>query len=376
MGELSNSMQDLVAGIRASLESRRVVISEMKSDTHNLLERFDLERRDVADGLQDMAHVLKKQLSSDKSALIETTEQFLNHVRSTHQQTADTLRATFATANAQRTFNEAARHQATQQFMTGIHSAYEDMSHALEAQLASDKSTLMETTEQFLNDVRSVHQSMADALKAQLSSDKSALIATTEGFLNDVRSAHQQMADALKARLSSDKNAMTEAIERFLKDVRFAHQLMTDALNQNLSAAHAHRSSIEAARQETTQQFIGELADDHRLAQEIWRGKGFVPHPIAEEETVEETAPTVVEEVKAEPVPTEEERTFSPANRISEVIANHPEGIRLVDIGNELGVEWRSLIGTVTSLLDEGSIYKIDNLYYPKSGDRESEGDV
>jgi len=46
------------------------------------------------------------------------------------------------------------------------------------------------------------------------------------------------------------------------------------------------------------------------------------------------------------------------------VLRAHSEGIRLVDIGNELGVDWRSLITFTKRLLDEGRIEKIDHHYY------------
>ena len=52
-------------------------------------------------------------------------------------------------------------------------------------------------------------------------------------------------------------------------------------------------------------------------------------------------------------------------NRILRVIEKHPEGIKLVDLGNALGVNWRTLIGPVGSLLEEEKIGKVDSIYYP-----------
>jgi len=51
--------------------------------------------------------------------------------------------------------------------------------------------------------------------------------------------------------------------------------------------------------------------------------------------------------------------------RVLGIVRGHVDGIRLVDIGNELGVDWRSLVGVAKSLLEEGTIEKIDCLYYP-----------
>jgi hypothetical protein len=61
----------------------------------------------------------------------------------------------------------------------------------------------------------------------------------------------------------------------------------------------------------------------------------------------------------------QEKKPLNEQDRVLQVIEAHPDGIRLVDIGNQLGVDWRGLIGTTKSLLDGGKIEKIDYLYYP-----------
>ena len=96
--------------------------------------------------------------------------------------------------------------------------------------------------------------------------------------------------------------------------------------------------------------------------------KKVVPEAVAVEEVVEEeVVEEAVEKPAVESAPSDEERVL-------EVIARHPEGIKLVDIGNELGVNWRSFIGTTKSLVDEGKVEKIDTVYYPRGGPHEEEG--
>lgn len=53
------------------------------------------------------------------------------------------------------------------------------------------------------------------------------------------------------------------------------------------------------------------------------------------------------------------------ARRVLSVIQAHSEGIRLVEIGEELGVNWRLLIVHVNDLLQRGLIRKEDRKYYP-----------
>ena len=193
-----------------------------------------------------------------------------------------------------------------------------------------------------------------------------------QGVVDDIKSS----AESRGVKVSEIKSDTHNLIERF----RLEHQDMANALREKLS-------SDDTTLREATQQFMNELASDRREAQEIWR-RGFVsvveeaaPEPVVKEEVEEEVAPQpVVEEKAAEEAVPEEEETApelateevegeeaapSPEEQVLKVIARYPEGIRLVDIGNELGVDWRSLIGVVKQLEDR--IEKIDNLYYPKS---------
>ena len=52
-------------------------------------------------------------------------------------------------------------------------------------------------------------------------------------------------------------------------------------------------------------------------------------------------------------------------SQVLRVIRKHPDGMKLVEVGNALGVNWRTLIGAMDSLLKEGKIGKVDNIYYP-----------
>lgn len=53
---------------------------------------------------------------------------------------------------------------------------------------------------------------------------------------------------------------------------------------------------------------------------------------------------------------------------VLETIRLHPEGIALPDLGNELGVNWRGLLETVRSLVNDGEIERIQQLFYATQG--------
>ena len=52
-------------------------------------------------------------------------------------------------------------------------------------------------------------------------------------------------------------------------------------------------------------------------------------------------------------------------NRILRVIERHPEGILTVDVGNEIGVDWRRVLGITHCLVDEGLVEQVEHNLYP-----------
>jgi hypothetical protein len=55
----------------------------------------------------------------------------------------------------------------------------------------------------------------------------------------------------------------------------------------------------------------------------------------------------------------------SEEQKVLKIVRENPEGISLVDIGNRMGVNWRSLIGVVQILLKKRKIHRIDGVYFP-----------
>ena len=212
-------------------------------------------------------------------------------------------------------------------------------------------------------------QDMAEALSEKLSSNNAANKEATKQYLNSVKADLQNMAEALSEKLSSNNTASKEATKQYLDNVKADLRSMAEALSEKLS-------SNNTANKEATKQYMDELASDRGAAQRIWREGfgGMIEKPIQpvveKEVVVESPAQPVSEEVAVEepvqPV-AEKEAESSFEKQIPEVIAGHPEGIKLVDIGNELGVDWRGLISIIKPLIDDGKIEKIESLYYPKS---------
>ena len=50
--------------------------------------------------------------------------------------------------------------------------------------------------------------------------------------------------------------------------------------------------------------------------------------------------------------------------RVLRIIESHPEGVRALDIGNELGVDWRLVLVAARSLADAGLAQQVDQNFY------------
>ena len=50
--------------------------------------------------------------------------------------------------------------------------------------------------------------------------------------------------------------------------------------------------------------------------------------------------------------------------KVLQIIQDHPEGVRALDVGNELGVDWRRVLGITRTLANAGLVEQIDQDFY------------
>ena len=209
--------------------------------------------------------------------------------------------------------------------MKGIHNVNQAQAKTLRGKLSSQEKTRAQATRRFMEEIKKC----IGEIRVEVSEIRSG----THNFTERLRMEHGDMAKALREKLSSEERARAQATQEFMEEV---HQFMEEVQQTTNQGRDAVR------------EMLGEIDSDLQQAGQIWRKKG----KIATE------APAEKEEIKKKP---EEEK-----DKVLEVITRHPEGVKLIDIGNELGVDWRTLIGPTKSLVDEGEVEKIDTMYYPK----------
>ena len=174
----------------------------------------------------------------------------------------------------------------------------------------------------------------------------------THQFMGEIHRLHEQR----RVTVSELRSDAYNSIKRF----GLERQDMAKTVRERFSSeGQALQEAVQAIRA-AAQAMVGEVVADRCQAHQHWTErlkKKVTPEAVAEAAAEVEAQPEVQD---ARPLPLEE--------RVLDVITRHPGGIRLVDIGNDLGVDWRSLLGTSRTIVEEDKVERIDNLYYPKGG--------
>jgi predicted transcriptional regulator of viral defense system len=54
---------------------------------------------------------------------------------------------------------------------------------------------------------------------------------------------------------------------------------------------------------------------------------------------------------------------MSDEEKVLGILREYPQGIKLVNVGNQMGVNWRTLVGIIQTLLKKGEVYRINGVY-------------
>ena len=224
----------------------------------------------------------------------------------------------------------------------GMRSIVDEIRSSKEARSAAGRQ-LREDIGVRLSEIRSDTHNLMERFHREGTERKTA----TGEMLGDFRKADTERKATVDELKGNTKDMM--------KDFHKANSELKGNVKDMLGDFHQANSEFKGAVSE----MVREFASDHRQAHQIWTEglKGRIKPKAAVEEAEEK--PKVKEKPKAEVGPPDVEKVL-------EVITGHAEGIRLIDIGNELGVDWRTLIGATKSLVDGGQVEKIENMYYPK----------
>lgn len=192
--------------------------------------------------------------------------------------------------------------------------------------------------------------------------------------------AHQTMAQALKgdlAKCHSDRaqaeGQRTAGFQCWIKQLSTEHQAMASSQKAHLAQCHNDRSQIEAQRHAQASAWLGGVATARYAAHADWlhmaetvrgiraRNTGCVakaPTAPNTEEVSEEEAVTRVQVGQVTP------EFSSLRGKAFEYLAGRPDGTRLTELEQAIGISRVQMARIMRSLMDEGKAEKRGQLYF------------
>jgi len=410
----ADDLKRLAEEMVGAYEARVSVISDIKQETANLLGAFGKSREEMAKELRAELAKVKPDLEAteserravDQAEIKERTGYIaglLDDYDKAHQEMSDNLRAELAKVKPDLDAAEGKRKKEDQaevkqrsidieNLLSDFDKTHAEMTKELRAELARIKPEIQATeSERKAADQAEIKQRSIDI----------------ENLLADFDKAHAEMTKELRAELArvkpgiqateSERKATDQAkiserdkyIEELLSDFDKAHAKMSAELRAELAKVKPELEAAESERKAKDQAEIRETAAAWKgllSAIQTARGGTVVAGPVeveaaVEVKTVEETIEEPAEEATIEE-PAEEAAVEEPVEeaepemekaeqedlggRILDLIEDNPEGLKMTQIADMLGIEnWRSLIPAMRELMDDGEIKKEDTQYFP-----------
>ena len=187
-------------------------------------------------------------------------------------------------------------------------------------------------TEETLKNLQDVHKEMSLEQRKNLAKGVENRIKEVSKMMEDFKVAHSQMSKELKEDLSKINPELKSKVSGMLKDFHSTQDKL-----------RAELEKVSLSWQQTASIMQGKRS-----------GVKTVPE-VLEKKIIKEKLPEKAKIVEK----------LSDKEQVLVLIKKHLEGLKLTEIGVELGKDWRWYIPTVKELMGENKIRKETNLYYP-----------
>jgi len=224
---------------------------------------------------------------------------------------------------------------------------------------------LKKETEETLKNFQDVHKKMSLDQREYLSKYKENLEGEVKETLKGFRLSLEKMGGDLRKDLAKGVERRKEEVSKTLDDFKVSHLQMSKELKENLSKFNQEIKSEVSKMLDDFDSTQDKVRAELQKASLSWqktasilqeKRSGAKPIPkVLEKKTVEEALP------KKAKISEE----LSDKKQVLRLTKGHPEGMKLTEIGAELGKDWRWYIPIVKELMEESKIRKEENLYYP-----------
>jgi len=298
---IADSMKEITEDIITSYGVRVKAVGDLAADTHKTLKGFSSDRKKMGKEQAETLSIFVEDLS-------KSVEDMLKKFRKNHKQ----------------------------------------MSGEQEKSLADFVADLTKNVGNMMKGIQKEHKEMADNLRTSLGKGEADRLKSFKAMMGNIR---------------KDIKQVETYVANKLKEFSDAHAEMSDALKMSLAK---YVSDIASS----VKKLLGEYSSDMKKAANVWQGmsktlararKGGAAVPKVEAKVKVRPVKEAVEEVEEEEVSPETELE----EKVLKFIKKHPEGVKVGDMEEPLGVA-RTRLGVIAKrLLDEGRVRKEENLYFP-----------
>jgi len=343
---------DFLARTREEVKNREVYIENLLNDFNDTREKMGREvRAELAKFKSDLDAAEGDRKAADQAEVKEREayiENLLADFDNAHQEMTDNLRAELARVKPE------------------LEAAEGDRKTSDQAEVKEREAYI----ENLLADFDNAHQEMTDNLRAELARVKTELEAaegdrktsdqaeikereeTVRSMLDEFRKEQQQAAAAWKELLAGMQSLRGKVTITGPAEIEAAAEVTT--IDETIEAEEPEAEEPEAEEPEQEEPEAEEPEQEEPEQEE------------PEQEEPEQEEPEQEEPEQEEP---EEEEKFVDkedlTGRVIEILEDRPDGLKMVEIADILGIEnWRSLISVMRQLLDEEEVTKEDSTYF------------
>ncbi len=251
----------------------------------------------------------------------------------------------------------------TRKTLEGFAKERKKMSKEQAKNLADFVEDLSKSVEDMLKEFQREHKQMSGEQVKSLADFVNNLIKDVGSMVNRFQRERSTMSKEVKNKLAKEVKEIETYVKKRLKEFDESHTEMSDALKMSLAKYAGDIAS-------SVKKLLGEYAADMKKAANAWQGmsrtlararKGGTAVSKAEAKVKVRLVKEAAEEEEEEVAPPE----MGMEERVLEFIERHPEGVRVSDMEDPLGVA-RTRLGVIAKrLLEEGKVRKEENLYFP-----------
>lgn len=219
-------------------------------------------------------------------------------------------------------------------------------------------SYLSKNVSNMINSIQKEHKEIADKLKADLAKGEEDRLKAFKTMMAGIQKRIKEIETYVKNKLKEFSDAHADMSEELKKELpKYVDDLVnaTKKLTGDIQARQKKRNAEVADLLKAFKTEREKMAASWQvLTSTMAKKKGIIPKVEAEvkvrpvKEVVEEVAPEI-----------------SLEDRVLEFIERHPEGVRVSDMEEPLGVPRQRLGKIAKSLLEDGRVRKEQNLYFP-----------